>query len=59
MIEDLVWSDDTLQFLQLELISGIEKLAEENLQIGLAISLHAPNDELRKKLVPTAGLLIL
>lgn len=34
---------------------GIERLAEENLQIGLAISLHAPNDDLRKKLVPTAG----
>ena len=31
--------------------SGIEKLAEENLQIGLAISLHAPTNELRKKLV--------
>ena len=35
--------------------SGIDKLAQENLQIGLAISLHAPNNELRKKLVPTAG----
>jgi len=35
--------------------SGIDKLAEENLQIGLAISLHSPNNELRKKLVPTAG----
>ena len=35
--------------------SGIEKLSEEDLQIGLAISLHAPNNELRKKLVPTAG----
>ena len=34
--------------------SGIEKLAEENLQIGLAISLHAPNNKLRKDLVPTA-----
>ncbi len=34
--------------------SGIEKLAEENLQIGLAISLHAPNNQLRKELVPTA-----
>ena len=34
--------------------TGIEKLAKENLQIGLAISLHAPNNELRKKLVPTA-----
>ncbi|MCH8085301.1 MAG: 23S rRNA (adenine(2503)-C(2))-methyltransferase RlmN [Nitrosopumilus sp.] len=37
------------------IVSGIDKLAEENLQIGLAISLHAPNNELRKKLVPTAG----
>lgn len=37
------------------IISGIDKLAEEDLQIGLAISLHAPNDELRKQLVPTAG----
>lgn len=37
------------------IIYGIDKLAEEDLQIGLAISLHAPNDELRKKLVPTAG----
>ena len=36
-------------------VSGIDKLAEENLQIGLAISLHAPNNELRKQLVPTAG----
>ncbi len=37
------------------IISGIDKLAEENLQIGLAISLHAPNDKLRNWLVPTAG----
>ncbi len=37
------------------IISGIDRLAEEDLQIGLAISLHAPNDMLRKRLVPTAG----
>lgn len=37
------------------IISGIERLADEDLQIGLAISLHAPNDKLRRKLVPTAG----
>ena len=37
------------------IVSGIDKLADENLQIGLAISLHAPNNELRKRLVPTAG----
>ena len=37
------------------IIKEIDRLADENLQIGLAISLHAPNDKLRKKLVPTAG----
>lgn len=37
------------------IISGIDRLADENLQIGLAISLHAPNDKLRQWLVPTAG----
>ncbi|MDE1867490.1 MAG: 23S rRNA (adenine(2503)-C(2))-methyltransferase RlmN, partial [Thaumarchaeota archaeon] len=36
-------------------MKGIDRLADEDLQIGLAISLHAPNDELRRKLVPTAG----
>ncbi|MCR4284044.1 MAG: 23S rRNA (adenine(2503)-C(2))-methyltransferase RlmN [Parcubacteria group bacterium] len=33
-------------------IEGINKLAEENLQVNLAISLHAPYDELRLKLMP-------
>jgi len=37
------------------IITGIDRLADEDLQIGLAISLHAPNDKLRKRLVPTAG----
>src|SRR3990170_2512171 len=37
------------------IIAGIDRLADEDLQVGLAISLHAPNDKLRKKLVPTAG----
>jgi len=36
-------------------ILGIDRLANEDLQVKLAISLHAPNDELRKRLVPTAG----
>jgi len=31
---------------------GIEKLIDEPLQVNLAISLHAPNDELRAKLMP-------
>ena len=32
--------------------SGIERLAREDLQVTLAISLHAGNDELRDKLIP-------
>jgi 23S rRNA (adenine2503-C2)-methyltransferase len=31
---------------------GIERLAKENLQINLAVSLHAPTDELRSELMP-------
>ncbi|MCX6745720.1 MAG: 23S rRNA (adenine(2503)-C(2))-methyltransferase RlmN [Candidatus Parcubacteria bacterium] len=31
---------------------GIKKLASQSLQINLAISLHAPNNELRVKIVP-------
>ncbi len=34
------------------ILPGIEKLAEENLQLTLAVSLHAPNDELRERIVP-------
>jgi 23S rRNA (adenine2503-C2)-methyltransferase len=34
------------------IVEGIEKLARENLQINLAVSLHAPNDEIRSKLIP-------
>jgi 23S rRNA (adenine2503-C2)-methyltransferase len=37
------------------LLRPIERLAEKRLQIGLTISLHAPNDELRRRLVPTSG----
>ncbi|MBU4455472.1 23S rRNA (adenine(2503)-C(2))-methyltransferase RlmN [Patescibacteria group bacterium] len=34
------------------IIEGIKKLAKENLQINLAISLHAPNDKLRERIMP-------
>jgi 23S rRNA (adenine2503-C2)-methyltransferase len=34
------------------LIEGIKRLAEEKLQVNLAISLHAPTDEKRGKLMP-------
>jgi len=35
--------------------SALERLAEEGLPLSLAISLHAPDDELRRNLIPTAG----
>lgn len=34
------------------IFSGIEKLAEEGIQINLSISLHAANDELRSRIMP-------
>jgi 23S rRNA (adenine2503-C2)-methyltransferase len=34
------------------LVPGIERFSRENLQIGLAVSLHAASDELRDTLVP-------
>jgi len=35
-------------------VPGIRRLADEGLQVGLAISLHAATDEERRKLVPVA-----
>lgn len=37
------------------LVERIRQLAEENLQITLAISLHAPNDTMRRELMPVAN----
>jgi 23S rRNA (adenine2503-C2)-methyltransferase len=34
------------------IVEGIKKLAEEPFQVNLAISLHAPDDELRSRLMP-------
>ena len=36
------------------ILPGIRRLAEEKLQLTLAISLHAPDDELRHRLIPTS-----
>ncbi len=33
-------------------VPGIRRLAEEGLQVELSVSLHAPNDELRARLMP-------
>ena len=35
--------------------TGIRRLAETHLQVGLTISLHAPDDELRHRLIPTSS----
>lgn len=37
------------------IIDKINKLAEENFKITLAISLHAPNNNIRKKIMPVAA----
>jgi 23S rRNA (adenine2503-C2)-methyltransferase len=34
------------------LVPGIQRLGEESLPVNLAVSLHAPNDKLRSRLVP-------
>ncbi|MFA5087163.1 MAG: 23S rRNA (adenine(2503)-C(2))-methyltransferase RlmN [Candidatus Paceibacterota bacterium] len=36
------------------IIEGIRKMANERLQVNLSISLHAPTDELRQKIMPIA-----
>ena len=35
-------------------IEGIRKMSDENLQINLSISLHAPTDEIRQEIMPVA-----
>ena len=37
------------------LVPGIRRLAEEKLTIALALSLHAPNDEIRRQTMPVAN----
>ena len=36
------------------LVDGIRRLAQEHLQITLSVSLHAPNDDLRRRIMPVA-----
>ena len=37
------------------IVPNIERLMDENFPINLALSLHAPNDDLRKKIMPIAN----
>ncbi len=34
------------------IVAGINRMADEDLQVNLAISLHAPNDEMRSRMMP-------
>ncbi len=34
------------------IVPGIERMAREGLEVGLAVSLHAPDDDLRNQIVP-------
>jgi len=36
------------------IVENMKRLAEENLPLTLALSLHAPNDEIRKQMMPVA-----
>lgn len=37
------------------LVEGIDRLSEEGLPVTLSVSLHAPNDEIRRKTMPIAN----
>lgn len=59
---ELVNSDETLNIGQRHItmstcgiVPKIEELGDKNFQITLAISLHAPNDEIRKTMMPIAN----
>ncbi|MCR4763822.1 MAG: 23S rRNA (adenine(2503)-C(2))-methyltransferase RlmN [Lachnospiraceae bacterium] len=36
------------------IVPGIHRLAKEGIPVNLAVSLHAPNDEIRRKIMPVA-----
>ena len=36
------------------IVPGIERLADADLNVHLAVSLHAPDDEIRQRIIPTA-----
>ena len=50
--DDLGLSARNITISTVGVVPGILRLADENLPLGLAVSLHAANDELRDELVP-------
>ena len=53
--EESISASEILLFLPVGLVPKIYELAEEKLQMTLAVSLHAPNDEKRRELMPIAN----
>src|SRR5205814_7259370 len=49
---DLGWRQITVS--TVGIVPGIERLADEKLNVALALSLHAPDDETRHRIVPMA-----
>lgn len=54
LIQEVGLSGRHLTLSTVGIVPGIRRLAEENLPITLALSLHAPDDALRQTLIPTA-----
>lgn len=54
LIREVGMSGRNLTLSTVGVVPGILRLAEENLPITLAVSLHAPEDDLRQRLIPTA-----
>ncbi len=54
LVEEVGLSPRHVTISTVGVVPGIQRLAEESLPVTLALSLHAPNDELRERLIPTA-----
>lgn len=53
-VEKLNFSNRRITVSTVGIIEGIEQLMREDLKVNLALSLHAPNQRIRKKIIPTA-----
>jgi 23S rRNA (adenine2503-C2)-methyltransferase len=54
LVEEVGLSARNITISTVGVVPGIRRLADENLPLTLALSLHAPNDALRETLIPTA-----
>jgi 23S rRNA (adenine2503-C2)-methyltransferase len=54
LIKEVGMSARHLTFSTVGIAPGIRRLADEDLPVTLALSLHAPDDDLREQLIPTA-----